>query len=44
MKVVVDQDKFESNCFALNRNYFDPDCDRLDGVIEEYKETLKYID
>ena len=39
-----DKEKLESNSFALNRNFFDPDCVGLDGVIREYKKTLKQIE
>ena len=27
----------------MNRNYFDPDCDGVDGVVKEYKHTLNHI-
>lgn len=32
-----------SNCFAVNGDIFDPECDGLDGVIAAYQHALKKI-
>jgi hypothetical protein len=29
-----------SNCFALNGDIFNPECDGLDGVIEAYRNCI----
>ena len=35
---------FDSHCFALNGNIFNPECDGLDGVLETYKHALHNAD
>jgi len=33
-----------SQCFALNGNIFDPECDGLEGVLDTYKNALNNVD
>lgn len=39
----VDYSEGSSQCFALNGNIFDPECDGLDGVLEAYKNAIKNL-
>ncbi len=39
----VDYREGSSQCFALNGNIFDPECDGLDGVLEAYKNAIKNL-
>lgn len=32
-----------SNCFAVNGDIFDPECDGLEGIIEAYKSALHKV-
>ena len=32
-----------SNCFAVNGDIFDPECDGIEGVIEAYKHALNIV-
>lgn len=32
-----------SYCFAVNGDYFDPECDGIDGVIEAYKHAVTRV-
>lgn len=35
---------FDSHCFALNGNIFNPECDGLDGILQNYRNALNNVD
>lgn len=35
--------KILSDCFALNGDIFDPECDGLEGVVDAYKNAVKSV-